>query len=203
MFVGPNNSAMTVPSEEDRRVPSYSPQQVSAIARLFIFSLTALIPERLNIAGKPASLAERRYVNYSNEEAAIGTRPLTDDELAELSRIATTMRIKPWLIAIPLTLWFWPIVILSVASRRYPSEPFLWFAYALLGTMTVYWERQVIVGTRTARKLLLDRNEGRVEVESAAIREVLPVSRMEWTVDGSPALWRGHAPKDPSTSENN
>lgn len=130
-------------------------------------------------------------------------RSLNDDELAELGRLERIIKVKPRWIALPLTLWFWPMFIASVVNRRFPSDPFMIFSLSLLGVMTVYWEWQVFHGARVAALLRKDL-ESRVVVtavevgaaDGAVEREILPKSMMAWTVNGEPAPWRGHPPTD-------
>ena len=122
-------------------------------------------------------------------------RRLDADELAELLRIARHARIKPVWIAVPLTLWFWPMFFASVAARRFPTDLFMIFSLFLLGSVTIYWEWQVFAGRALSRKLREDAAAGYVLTSGNFDREVLPVSEMEWTAAGVASPWRGHAPQ--------
>jgi hypothetical protein len=143
-------------------------------------------------------------VNSDNGEGGKSTesrellpdRPLEEFEIAELARLARRVKVKPVWIAVPLTLWFWPVFLVSVATRRFPPDPFGIFSLILLGAMTIFWEWQVLSGAKLARLLRLDIEAGIVEVQPEDGREKLPASRMDWIVDGQPAPWRGHPPPD-------
>jgi hypothetical protein len=120
---------------------------------------------------------------------------MDENEIAELRRLSRHVRIKPIWVAVPLTLWFWPMFFSSVAARSFPPELFMKFTLVLLGSVTIYWEWQVFAGMALSRQLIDDAAAG--YVLATTDEEKLPVSGMEWTVSGAAAPWRGHAPPIP------
>lgn len=123
-------------------------------------------------------------------------RRLEEFEIAELARLAKRVKVKPVWIAVPLTLWFWPVFLVSAATRRFPPDLFGNVSLFLLGAVTIFWEWQVVYGAKLARLLRQDIENGTVEIQSEDGREKLPVSGMDWIVDGQPAPWRGLPPPD-------
>jgi hypothetical protein len=123
-------------------------------------------------------------------------RALTDAERAELARLSRLVRTRPVWFAVPLTILFWPIAVLTVIKGRYP-DPMGMLVFGFLGVMTVYWEWQVVWGKRLSLNLLRDLEAGSLGVSLDGDRELLPVSKMEWTAGGQPAPWRGHPPAVP------
>lgn len=128
-------------------------------------------------------------------------RSLTDLETAELLRYARSEWLRPLAPAILLTLWFWTLVIICICEGRLPPA---WPGFLFLGVLAIGTEAMFIGSVRKASQMRQDAREGRVAREPVnmldalrtvsqdvpGVQEILPHSRVLWTVNGAPADWR-------------
>jgi hypothetical protein len=124
----------------------------------------------------------------------VGQRELSAGEQWEIERHARQLKLRPLIPAVLLTLWAGPVLWACLATGRWPTGHDAG-SFGLLVLLTATADLMLVKCLGRARKMGQDILVGRVVIvrdgaPAESVTEILPVSRIAWTIDGRPASWR-------------